>query len=43
MSSIKNDLNTSKYYFVLDTVKDPFSGKRNQYRRRGLESKKKFK
>lgn len=40
MTSIKKDLNTGKYYFVLDAGKDPFSGKRNQYRRRGFETKK---
>jgi hypothetical protein len=40
MTSIKKDLGTGKYYFVLDAGKDPFSGKRNQYRRRGFETKK---
>ncbi|MCM3789120.1 site-specific integrase [Domibacillus indicus] len=43
MTSIKKDLNTGKYYFVLDAGKDPFSGKRNQYRRRGFETKKEAK
>lgn len=40
MTAIKKDLSTGKYYFVLDAGKDPFSGKRNQYHRRGFETKK---
>ncbi|WP_245618128.1 Arm DNA-binding domain-containing protein [Domibacillus tundrae] len=40
MALIKKDLSTGKYYFVLDAGRDSFSGKRNQYRRRGFETKK---
>jgi len=39
MASIKKDLNTGNYYFVLDAGKNPANGKRIQYRRRGFKSK----
>lgn len=37
---INKDSNTGKYYFVLDGGKDPLSGKRKQFRRRGFATKK---
>ncbi|MGG3927691.1 site-specific integrase [Metabacillus fastidiosus] len=40
MALIKKDPKTGKYFFVLDTGKDPLTGKRKQLRRRGFETKK---
>lgn len=40
MSKIKKDAKTKKYYFVLEGSRDPLTGKRKQYRRKGFSSKK---
>lgn len=40
MANIKKDINTGKFYFVLDAGRNPLTGKRKQLRRRGFETKK---
>ena len=40
MATIKKDIKTGRYYFVLDAGKDLHTGKRKQLRRRGFETKK---